>query len=93
MRPESPENHTANLVVAFPGGQPPAWLAARDLLAQRGFPLKVRMIDGQPALPDEEPPDGWHEIRVAATDGMVTVRRDGDRLALVVWSNAGAELR
>jgi hypothetical protein len=93
MRPESPDNHTANLIVAFPGGQPPTWSAARDLLARRGFPLKVRMIDGQPAFPDEQPPDDWREIRVAAADGMVTIRRDGDRLAFVVWSNAGAELR
>jgi hypothetical protein len=93
MRPEFPENHTANLTAAFPGGRLPPWPAVRDLLAGRGLPLKMRMIDGQPAFPDEEPPEEWREIRVAAADGMVTIRREGDRLAFVVWTNAGAELR
>ncbi len=53
----------------------------------------MRMIDGQPAFPDEEPPDDWGEVRVAAAEGMVTVRREGNHLTFVVWSNAGAELR
>ena len=93
MRPEFPENHTANLTVTFPGGMPPPWPAVRDLLAGRGLPLKMRMIDGQPAFPDEEPPEEWREIRVGAADGMVTIRREGDRLVFVVWTNAGLELR
>jgi len=93
MRPEFPENHTSNLTATFPGGKPPRWPAVRDLLAGRGLPLKMRMIDGQPAFPDEEPPQDWREIRVAAADGMVTIRREGDRLVFVVWTNAGPALR
>ena len=50
------------------------------------------MIDGQPAFPDEAPEEGWREIRIAAADGMVTVRRDGDRLTFVTWGNAGPAL-
>jgi hypothetical protein len=89
MQPNSPGNHAPPLTVTFPGGAPPAWPAVRDLLARRGFAVRMRMIDGQPAFPDEEPAEGWREIRVAAADGMVTVRRDGIRVAFVTWGNAG----
>jgi hypothetical protein len=51
------------------------------------------MIDGQLAFPDEKPPDSWHELRLATSDGMaVTARREQDRLALVVWGNADVKL-
>ena len=75
--------------VTFPAGNPPSWSAARDLLASRELPVQVRMIDGELAFPDEEPPENWRELRVAAPNGMmVTVKREGDRLVLVVWGNA-----
>ena len=89
MRPESSGNHAPAPTVTFPAGAPLAWSAVRDLLARRGFPVRMRMIDGQPAFPDEEPAEGWREIRVAAADGMVTVRREDGRLAFVTWGNAG----
>jgi hypothetical protein len=72
---------------------PPAWPAVRDLLATRGFAVQMRMIDGQLAFPDEEPAADWRELRVAAAAGMVTVRRGTDRVELVVWGNADADLR
>ena len=87
MRPEFPENHGSPLAAAF-AGPPPSWPAVRDLLARRGLTMKMRMIDGMPSFPDEEPPEGWQEIRMAAADGMVTIRRDGNRLAFVTWGNA-----
>src|SRR5438093_1786060 len=75
--------------VTFPAGSPPAWPVVRDLLASRGFAVQVRMIDGELAFPDEEPPENWRELRVATPKGMmVTVKREGDRLVLVVWGNA-----
>ena len=37
--------------VTFPAGSPPSWPAARDLLASHGFPVQVRMIDGELAFP------------------------------------------
>ena len=89
MRPEFPGNHAPALTVTLAGDGPPAWPAVRDLLARRGFMVRMRMIDGQPAFPDEEPGEGWREIRVAAADGMVTVRRDGNRVTFVMWGNAG----
>jgi hypothetical protein len=46
------------------------------------------MIDGQLAFPEEEPAEPWHELRVASTDGMVTLRRGGSQVDVVVWGNA-----
>jgi hypothetical protein len=79
--------------VTFPGA-PPAWEAAAQLLRQAGYPLQLRMIDGELALPDEAPPPGWRELRVASpSGGMVTLRRGPDRVTLVTWGNADAALR
>ena len=47
--------------VTFPAGSPPSWPAARYLLASHGFPVQVRMINGELAFPDEEPPENWRE--------------------------------
>src|SRR6516164_2151443 len=72
---------------------PPAWTAARDLLAAHGYPLQMRMIDGQLAFPDEQPPDAWRELRVGTPQGMVTLRREGDGIRVVTWGNAEGPLR
>ncbi len=47
----------------FRGTPLPSWIAARALLATHGFSLEMRMIDGQLAFPDEEPPETWSELR------------------------------
>jgi hypothetical protein len=57
---------------------------------------EMRMIDGEIALPDEEPPDHWQELRLAAGDGsgMVTLKHSGnDQIDLVVWGNADPKLQ
>src|SRR5205823_2052925 len=77
--------------VTFPDGPPP-WQAAAALLAEHGFAAQLRMIDGELAFPDEQPPDGWRELRLGTPQGMVTVRRENDRLVFVTWGNAGPEL-
>ena len=92
MRPDVHGSHTPNLTATFAGGGPPSWPAVRDLLARRGLAVKMRMIDGQPAFSDEEPPADWREIRVAAADGMVTMRRERDGVAFATWGNAGRGL-
>jgi hypothetical protein len=74
-------------------GPPPAWEAVRDLLARHGYPVPLRMIDGQLAFPDEAPPEEWRELRVGTPGGMVTVRREPGQMVLVVWGNADAPLR
>ena len=74
-------------------GAVPAWAAVQGALAGRGFPVQTRMIDGQPAFPDEAPPEPWRELRVGTPAGMVTLRREPDRVVLVTWGNAEGELR
>jgi len=74
-------------------GLPPPWEAVRDLLARHGYPVQMRMIDGQLAFPAEGPPEGWRELRVGTPGGMVTVRREPGQWVLVVWGNADAALR
>ncbi|HTU20325.1 MAG TPA: hypothetical protein VMG10_19835 [Gemmataceae bacterium] len=78
--------------VSFAAKSIPAYPAVRDFLAQRGFPLQMGMIDGQLAFPDELPPDSWREVRLRTPQGMVTVRRDGERLVFVTWGNADAAM-
>jgi hypothetical protein len=79
--------------VTFAGGAVPAWATVQGLLAGRGFPVQMRMIDGQPAFPDEAPPEPWRELRIGTPGGMITLRRDLDRVVLVTWGNAEGELR
>src|SRR4051812_40977196 len=71
----------------------PPWPALRDALAARGCPLQLRMIDGQLALPDEEPGEAWQELRVSTPHGMVTLRRETDGVRLVIWGNADEATR
>jgi hypothetical protein len=78
--------------VAFPS-HPPDWAAVAGLLARAGFPPQVRMIDGQLAFPDEQPPESWAELRVGTPQGMVTVVRQGASVALVTWGNADLATR
>ena len=78
--------------VTFAAGAVPAWAAVRDLLADRGYPVQTRMIDGELAFPDEAPPEGWRELRVGTPGGMVTVRREPGRVVCVTWGNAQGDL-
>ena len=87
MRPDFSENHGSPLTAVFAGALP-SWSSVRNQLARRGLAMKIRMIDGLPAFPDEEPADDWKEIRVAAADGMVTIRREANRVVFVTWGNA-----
>jgi hypothetical protein len=79
-------------VVTFAGGTVPAWESVRALLARSGFPVQMRMIDGQLAFPDEQPSESWAELRAGTPQGMVTVRREPDRVRLVTWGNADAAM-
>ena len=79
--------------VVFPRDQAPAWPRVAEFLASRGYPLQMRMIDGQLAFPDEEPPEAWQELRVGTADGMVTLRREADGIRLVTWGNADDAMR
>src|SRR5439155_2636339 len=78
--------------VTFAGGTVPAWERVQELLTRAGFPVQTRMIDGQLAFPDEQPPESWAELRVGTPQGMVTVRREPERVRLLTWGNADAAM-
>ena len=79
--------------VLFAPDRLPAWPQIREAFIAAGQPVQMRMIDGQLAFPDEEPPADWRELRVGTTAGMISLRREADGLALVVWGNADPPLR
>src|SRR2546423_9914636 len=70
----------------------PTFEAVRPVLAARGLPIQLRMIDGELAFPDEKPSESWRELRVGTPQGMITLRRGADRLAFVTWGNADRAL-
>jgi hypothetical protein len=78
--------------VPCPNGVP-AWPAVAAWLAANGTPARMRMIDGQLAFPDEEPPAEWRELRVALDGMMVTVRRIADSVEVVTWGTADDAVR
>ncbi|HWG43114.1 MAG TPA: hypothetical protein VN688_10035 [Gemmataceae bacterium] len=78
--------------VSFVGQIIPAYSAVRDFLAQRGFAVQMGMIDGQLAFPDELPEQNWRELRLRTPQGMVTVRREAERLIFVTWGNADEDM-
>jgi hypothetical protein len=78
--------------VRFPTDETPPWPAIRAQLLRVGELGQLRMIDGLPAFPDEEPPGDWREVRVGTMAGMVTVRRAAGTLTCVVWGNADPAL-
>jgi hypothetical protein len=75
-------------VVSFAGRTPPTWADVAEVLAQKGCPVQMRMIDGELSFPEEQPPEGWREIRVGTPAAMVTVRRQGEQVSLITWGDA-----
>ncbi len=68
----------------------PDWPRVSSWLAEHGLTVQMRMIDGQLAFPNEEPPANWKEIRVGSALGMVTIRRQPAGVELTIWGNADA---
>jgi len=74
--------------VSFAEKPVPTWEAVSTFLSSKSYPIQMRMIDGQLAFPDEQPTDDWKELRVGTPQGMITIRRKGQRLDFVTWGNA-----
>jgi len=79
-------------VVEF-SGSPPSWPTIQERLKSAGITAAIRMIDGLPAFPDEVPEEGWRELRISTPSGMMTLRLQPGRLAVVVWGNADENLQ
>ena len=71
-------------IVTFPAGEP-TWPAVAAKVAEAGEVPTIRMIDGLPAFPDEQPGDGWREVRLGFAAGMVTVARSPGGWRITVW--------
>lgn len=69
------------------------WPALQTHLAESGVEVQMRMIDNLPAFPDEQPPAGWGDLRVAVAGQMITLRKDGRLLHVITWGNADAGLQ
>jgi hypothetical protein len=78
--------------VIFTDQPVPSWPVLKEFLDRRGFPVLLRMIDGELAFPDENPPETWRELRVGTPHGMVTLRHEKARLTFVTWGNADGAL-
>ena len=78
--------------VTVPAGAALPWAAVVERLAAHGGAAPLRMIDGLPAFPDEQPPDDCKELRVGTPAGMVTLRRTATGVGVVVWGNAGPDV-
>jgi hypothetical protein len=78
--------------VVFTEGKEPAWDDVAALLAQRNFPVQVRMINGELTFPQEAPPPTWRELRMSTPQGMVTLRREEQGITVVTWGNSDRDL-
>jgi len=74
--------------VRFRGEGSPDMRRVIALLGERNFPVQVRMVDGELTMPDEVPPEGWKEVRLATSSGMVTLMHQGREVRVVTWGNA-----
>jgi hypothetical protein len=72
--------------------QTPSWAAIQGELARVDVAVELRIIDGLPAFPDETPDDGWKELRIGTSAGMITLRRREGAITCVVWGNADETL-
>jgi hypothetical protein len=78
--------------VMLPPGVPVPWTAIVERLTARAFSIQLRMIDGLPAFPEEEPSADWRELRVGTAAGMITLRRTPAGMGVTVWGNADPAL-
>lgn len=79
--------------VRFPGGTPPPLSGVLTVLAEHGFPVQVRMVNGELSMPGEVPPEGWKEVRLGSPLGMVTLVHRGQELGVVTWGNANEAMQ
>jgi hypothetical protein len=63
-----------------------------DVMADLGPNAAIVMVDGNLVMPSAPAPAVWNEVRLKTAAGMITLRRRGDEVALVVFGNATPEL-
>jgi hypothetical protein len=72
----------------------PARSLAKVLMAlsSAGVVCQIVMVDGQLVLPSLPAPDRFDEVRLRTPSGMITLKRRGEEIAVVVFGNADAPL-
>jgi hypothetical protein len=73
----------------------PSFGSLADLLARAaaaGNPCQLVMVDGVLVMPSVPAPEVWSEVRLRTPEGMVTLRRQGAEVAVVVFGNATPQL-
>ena len=66
--------------------------AVISAMSAGGRPCALVMVDGNLVMPSAPCPAVWTEVRLKTAAGMITVRRRGDDVALMVFGNASPEL-
>src|SRR5262249_32899250 len=64
-----------------------------EALAAAGPPSATAMVNGRLVPPSAPLPAEWAEVRLRTPTGMVTLRRQPDGIAVVVFGNADAALQ
>ena len=64
-----------------------------EALAAAGLPSAIAMVNGALVPPSAPPPAEWAEVRLRTPAGMITLRRQPDGIAVVVFGNADAALQ
>ena len=57
-------------------------------LEQAGAPSQIVMIDGALTMPGARAPHDWGDVRLRTPAGTLALKRDGDRVAVVIFGNA-----
>jgi hypothetical protein len=59
-----------------------------DAMTDLGPDAAIVMVDANLVMPTAPPPSVWNEVRLKTAAGMITLRRHGTDVALVVFGNA-----
>ena len=80
------------LEIVVPRRTPCRLAAVLTQLSSTGLAATVAMIDGVLQGPGARVPDVWREVRLRTAAGVVTLRRHGDAVTVVVFGNADGAL-
>jgi hypothetical protein len=61
-------------------------------LERAGAPAQIVMIDGALTMPGARAPRDWGDVRLRTPAGTLALKRDGERVAVVVFGNADEPL-
>jgi hypothetical protein len=61
-------------------------------LERASMPAQIVMIDGALTMPGARAPHDWGDVRLRTPAGTLALKRDGERVAVVVFGNADEPL-